>query len=109
MGGAAKTAITAGFKAAAGPIIKVLTGTAGTATGQILPTPKVASNKLQNIINDLYKGTTNPNRIGMGTTADAIRNEVATQQPTFGKFHITKGRQYSRALENWLKANRQAA
>jgi hypothetical protein len=33
-------------------------------------------------MNDLYKGTTNPNRVGSCTTADAIRNELRTGQPT---------------------------
>lgn len=71
----------------------------------VLWTPKVASPKLQNIITDLYKGTTNPNRIGTGTTADAIRSEFASGEATAGKMHFTKGQEYSRALENWLRKN----
>lgn len=61
--------------------------------------------KLTNIIRDLYKGESNLNRIGSGSTADAIRNELVTGLPTEGKFHSDKGRQYISALENWLKAN----
>ncbi len=76
----------------------------GAARG-ILGTPRVGSQKLQNIINDLYRGTTNPNRIGNGTTADAIRHELATGQPVGGAFHSQKGADYARGLENWLRAN----
>jgi hypothetical protein len=44
--------------------------------------PSVTDPNLQNIMNDLYKGTTNPNRVGSCTTADAICNELRTGQPT---------------------------
>lgn len=75
----------------------------------ILATPKVENLKLQNIISDLYKGTTNPNRIATGTTADAVRQELITGKPTFGRFHIQKAQDYSRALENWLIKNPNSA
>ncbi len=39
----------------------------------VLPTPAVEDTKLQNVVNDLYKGATNPDRVGTGTTADAVR------------------------------------
>ena len=71
----------------------------------ILPTPKVGSQKLQNIINDLYKGTTNPNRVGLGTTADAIRHKLATGEAVGGRFHTQKGAEYARALVKWLSDN----
>lgn len=77
----------------------------GGGKGDVLPTPLVGSQKLQNIINNLYKGTTNPNRVGTGTTADAIRNERLTGLPTGGKSHLQKGTESVRALENWLSAN----
>lgn len=77
--------------------------------GEVLPTPAVESTKLQNIVNDLYKGTINPGRVGNGTTADAIRNELATGGPTAGRMHIIKGQEYSRALQNWLAKNPNAA
>lgn len=48
---------------------------------------------------------TNPNRVGRGTTADAIRNELATGQPTSGRFHFTKGDQMITRLEKWLSKN----
>lgn len=57
---------------------------------------------MQNIIDNLYKGTTNPSRVGTGTTADAIRSEIATGQPAAGKFHPLKGEESMRGLDNWL-------
>jgi hypothetical protein len=74
----------------------------GVKGGGNLSKPTISDPKLQNIVNDLYKGVANPNRIGTGTTADAIRNELLTGQSTSGRFHITKGQEYSRALEKWL-------
>jgi hypothetical protein len=58
--------------------------------------------KLQNLIKDLYKGATSPNKLGAGSTADAIRNELATGLPTEGVFHSQKGVQYSNGLRNWM-------
>ncbi len=72
---------------------------------EVLPKPVVDNPKLGNIVNDLYKGTTNPNRVGNGTTADAIRNEIATGQRTAGRFHSQKGLEYERALVNFLRRN----
>jgi RHS repeat-associated protein len=80
---------------------------AGTPTGlgAVLPTPQVASRKLQNIVNDLYKGTTNPRRVGTGTTADAVRRELATGKPVGGRFHSQKATDSSRGLQKWLTNN----
>jgi hypothetical protein len=64
----------------------------------------VSDPKLSNIVDDLYKGTTNPNRVGTGTTADAVRNEILTGQPTGGTFHTMKAEQYSNALRSVLKS-----
>lgn len=58
---------------------------------------------MSNIVDDLYKGTTNPGRVGTGTTADAVLNEARTGLPTGGKFHIVKAEQYSNALRSVLK------
>ena len=71
----------------------------------VLPTPQVGSTKLQNIVNDLYKGTMNPGRVGTGTTADALRYELSTGQRVFGKSHLRTAQSSLRGLENWLKAN----
>lgn len=41
----------------------------------VLARPTVESGKLQNVINDLYKGTTNPNRVGSGMS---MANSLST-------------------------------
>jgi hypothetical protein len=71
----------------------------------ILPKPNVGPQKLRNIVDDLYKGTTNFGRIGNGTTADALRYELSTGERVFGKSHLQKAEDSLRGLENWLKAN----
>lgn len=75
----------------------------------VLPTPRVESGKLQNIVDNLYKGTTNPNRVGNGTTMDAIRSERATGLPTGGKMHTVKGQGELRGQSKWLRKNQSAA
>lgn len=70
-----------------------------------LPKPVVRDAKLQNYVNDLYKGTTNPSRVGNGTTADAVRRERTTGQATAGKFHMQKAEDTAKGLSNWLKRN----
>jgi hypothetical protein len=72
------------------------------AAESVLPTPIVSNPKLQNIVNDLYKGTTNPNRVGTGTTADAVRSEIETGQPTGGLFHSQKAQDYSNGLRKLI-------
>ena len=78
---------------------------AARAASRIRPTPQVSNPKLQNIINDLFRGTKSENRVGDGTTMDAIRNEIATGEPTGSKFHFEKGRIYLRGLKKWLRSN----
>ncbi|WP_328995309.1 hypothetical protein OG394_12065 [Kribbella sp. NBC_01245] len=75
----------------------------------ILPTPQVGSTKLQNLVDNLYTGTTNPNRVGNGTTMDAILNEIAMGVPTRGRMHMTKGKETLSGLKNWLRRNPDAA
>lgn len=82
---------------------------AGRSCPAFLLKPAVDVPKLGNIVNDLYKGTTNPNRVGTGTTADAIRNDVAIGQPAAGRFHGQKGWEYERALRNFLLRNPSAS
>lgn len=80
----------------------------GSRTGaarDILATPRVSDAKLQNIINDLYKGTTNLGRVGNGTTAVAVRQELATGRSVGGRFQLQKANDYARGLENWLRNN----
>lgn len=78
---------------------------AAKAAPNVLKTPSVSNPKLQNIVNDLYKGTTNPGRVGTGTTADAVRFELRTGEQVFGKSHVQKANDSLRGLENWLKSN----
>ena len=49
-------------------------------------TPNVSDPGLQNLVDDLYKGARRPNHVGTGSTADAVRNELATGLPTHGRF-----------------------
>lgn len=54
----------------------------------VIPTPEVASTKLQNIVNDLHKGTTNPGRVGTGTTAhraQTLGTELRPLRPRVGR------------------------
>ena len=66
--------------------------------------PLVTNPKLQNIVNDLYKGAhmKRGKVIGDGSTADAIREEHRSGKDTKGVNHDEKGEQYISALENWL-------
>lgn len=66
------------------------------------PKPDVQDTKLQNYVNNLFKGASSSTRVGDGTTMDAIRSELATGVPTHGRMHITKGRETLRGLEKWL-------
>jgi len=77
----------------------------GSLADDILPKPVVSNTKLRNIVDDLYKGTTNPNRVGTGTTADAVRNELTTGLPTAGTFHSEKAKIYTNDLSNVLKTD----
>lgn len=68
--------------------------------------PQVSDTKLNNILDDLYKGTKGPNPTGDGTTADAVRNERITGQPSGppgrGKWHFGKAGEYIHSLQKWL-------
>jgi hypothetical protein len=69
---------------------------------QSMEKPAVQDPKLAKIIKDLYK----PNaKVGSGSTADAARCEIATNQKAGNKFHIKKSNDYAKGLENWLKDN----
>jgi hypothetical protein len=67
------------------------------------PQPQVRHWKLRNIVDGLWKGTKNPQRVGDGTTMDAVRNELLTGRPTGGRFHSEKARAAVNALNNWLQ------
>jgi hypothetical protein len=66
------------------------------------PKPAVHHWRLRRIVDDLWRGTGNPSRVGDGTTMDAVRNEVLTGRPTYGRFHLDKARQSMNRLTNWL-------
>lgn len=71
--------------------------------------PEVADPKLDNILGNLYKGAKNPDRIGSGHTADALRNEFLTGEPTAGRWHLQKALESRNALFNWLQKNPNAS
>ncbi len=61
--------------------------------------PDVTDSNLKNIIDDLYR----PNaKVGSGSTADAVRYELATGEKVGGRGHVLKAQDYTRALQDWL-------
>jgi hypothetical protein len=88
---------------------KLLGGGGNSVQFSDLAKPSVEDPKLQNLVNDLYKGKGSPNQLGSGSTADAIRNEIATGHATENVFHAQKGEQYLNALNNWLGKNPSAS
>lgn len=72
--------------------------------------PNATDAKLQNLVKDLYKGVRMNPRIGDGSCADAIRHELANPGAQVGgRGHVTKGREYSQGLTNWMKRNPNAS
>ncbi|KEY58940.1 hemagglutinin repeat-containing protein [Serratia sp. DD3] len=68
--------------------------------------PNVKDENLKNIIDDLYR----PNaKVGSGSTADAVRYELATGEKVGGRGHVEKAQTYSKALQDWLNKNPQAS
>ncbi|WP_252344493.1 RHS repeat domain-containing protein, partial [Escherichia coli] len=64
--------------------------------------PDVTDSNLRNIIDDLYR----PNaKVGSGSTADAVRYELATGEKVGGRGHVLKAQDYTRALQDWLDKN----
>jgi len=63
----------------------------------------VSDPKLQNYVDILWEGTTNPNRVGTDTTADAVRNELTTGLLTGGKPHLIKAQETINGLQRWLR------
>ncbi len=58
--------------------------------------------RLQEYVNLIYKPHA---RIGSGSTAAAIRHELATEGRVFGKLQSKKGGDMINALEKWLRNN----
>lgn len=67
--------------------------------------PSVTDPKLNNIVDGLYRGTNNSQRVGDGTTADAVRHERSTNEEVHGRTHSKKARDTIRALDRWLRKN----
>lgn len=71
--------------------------------------PQVENPKLKNFVDQNYKGVDSPTRTGNGTTADAVRKELAEGGDVGGKTHITKAREQVRGLRTWLRKNPNAS
>lgn len=71
--------------------------------------PSTIDAKLGNYVTNLFKGVSRKDRIGDGTTMDAIRHERATGLPTQGKMHTIKGEETLRGLETWLRTRPDAS
>ena len=64
--------------------------------------PATQDAKLSDMMSELYReGAT----VGSGSTADAIRHELATGELVGGKLHSQKGEDAIRALDRWLRNN----
>lgn len=70
--------------------------------------PEVEDAKLNNYVNDLFKGVDNPHRFGDGTTMDAIRHELRTGETVHNRRHVVKGENILRGLERWLRNHPEA-
>jgi hypothetical protein len=89
-------------------------GTANTATGAKLvddlaanmSKPTVTDAALANVINQQYRpGAT----VGIGSTADAVRHELATGELVGGRSHTQKAQNDSAFLQKWLDSNPDAS
>jgi hypothetical protein len=67
---------------------------------EMMAKPNVSDPKLAEIVEKLYRD--HP-EIGSGSTAAAIRNEVATGMATKGTRHLQAGRERMNMLSDWLK------
>ncbi len=64
--------------------------------------PTVADPELRKIVKELYRPGA---EIGSGSTADAIRHTLRTEDLVKGSDHLLKGKQKIQNLADWLKAN----
>lgn len=71
--------------------------------------PEVQDPKLRNLVDNLFKEHTRPDRVGDGTTMDAVRNELMTGRNTQGKNHIEKAEQTKRDLARWVEEHPDAS
>jgi hypothetical protein len=66
--------------------------------------PEVTNPNLKNYVDRIYKGQSNPNKIGDGTTMDAIRHELKTGLPVEGRFHSQKGQDFINGMNNLINS-----
>tara|TARA_R110000824_G_scaffold106568_2_gene251787 strand:+ start:2517 stop:4832 length:2316 start_codon:yes stop_codon:yes gene_type:complete len=73
--------------------------------------PEVNERKLQNIVNQMYKGDRSPTgTLGTGSTADAARWEFETGELFKGTDHLNnKAPQLVNSLTTWIKKNPEAS
>jgi anti-sigma28 factor (negative regulator of flagellin synthesis) len=64
--------------------------------------PTAANPKLQDIINEIYKGQGGKGQIGNGSMMDAVRHERKTGKPTKGHFHSKKARTIAEKLKKQI-------
>lgn len=64
--------------------------------------PVIKDKGLQSFVNHLYRPMAS---IGSGSTADAIRYELVTNESIKGKSHLRKGRESITHLQKWLTSN----
>jgi hypothetical protein len=64
--------------------------------------PHAENPELREILGRYHKDTAT---VDSGSTAAALRREIATGQPVGGKFHTQKSEQGITELRDWLSAN----
>ncbi|WP_219923865.1 WXG100-like domain-containing protein [Nocardioides campestrisoli] len=64
--------------------------------------PATKDPKLNRIMDELYRDNA---KMGSGSTAAAVRSEIATGKPTNGAWHSQKARNRIAQLEKWLRTN----
>jgi hypothetical protein len=89
--------------------MKPPTGWVGRGRVPARPRPEVKDGKLKNYVDQLFKGVAQDTRTGDGTTMDAIRHELASNELVHGKDHVRKGREILRGLERWLRTRQDAS
>lgn len=64
--------------------------------------PEVIDSKLQNFVDTLYRENA---KIGSGSTADAVREEILTGNPVGDKYHTQKAKDSITYLQKWINNN----
>ena len=67
--------------------------------------PATRDPKLSRLMDEMWRDNA---KIGNGSTAAAVRHELATGKPVGGVFHTQKAQDMIRALEKWLRSNPEA-